>query len=459
VKREQLIESHLPLVRAIARRYAGRGETLEDLVQVGALGLIRASDRYDPIRGVAFATFATPAIEGEIRRHLGDRTTSVRIPRELQQMTGQLQRCRTQLGASLGRDPTIDELAAALGITSEDVERGLAAERARERSSESPPVEEVLGDYEQGPAADDRLLLGLAARVLNVRERRVVFLRFYADLTERDIAHELGISQAQVSRLLGRALGKLREELDADNSRSAAADISDEAAISQGRPAKKMQSRRQARRKATSAETSETKIRNVGASQQRVDPMGAGSADEKTVPAADSPPRADVELPYHVIVRAEGERGWKAAIEELPGCEGHGSNPEEAVERLRATMETWLSAAMDDRRVISPPKRQSSKRTSTANPSGRFLVRMPSELHQQLASAAEREQVSLNRYVTDALAASVTATSAAEPHAAPASEARPRRGFRMLLAANVIVMMSAAVAAVALLILALERGI
>src|SRR5947209_7541258 len=192
-KRERLIESHLPLVRAIARRFAGRGEPLDDLVQVGSIALIRASDRFEPDRGVAFATFAAPAIEGEIRRHLGDRTTSLRIPRGLQRMSGELQRGRAQLGASLGRDPTVDELATALGVAREDVERALEAERAREAPSEAAEVDEVAGEYEFRPSTDDRLLLALAARALNERERRIVFLRFHADMTERDIADQLGI--------------------------------------------------------------------------------------------------------------------------------------------------------------------------------------------------------------------------------------------------------------------------
>ena len=125
--RERLIESHLPLVKALARRYAGPDAELDDLVQVGAVGLIKASDRFDPGRGVAFATFATPTIEGEIRHHLRDRGSALRIPRQLQHLSRQVQRCQGNLAVSLGRSPTVAEIAAALDAREDDVERALAA--------------------------------------------------------------------------------------------------------------------------------------------------------------------------------------------------------------------------------------------------------------------------------------------------------------------------------------------
>jgi RNA polymerase sigma-B factor len=365
-----LIESHLPLVGAIAKRYTGRGEALDDLVQVGALGLIRASDRFDPDRGVAFATFAAPAIEGEIRRHLGDRTTNVRIPRELQRMTGQLQRCRAELLASLGRDPTVDELATALGAEREDVERALEAARARNPGSEAHEVDDVVGDNEFGPTSDDRLLLARGARVLDERERRIVFLRFHADMTERDIASEIGVSQAHVSRLLAGALAKLRRELeDADH--------------------------------------------------------GAGGID------ADGP------------LTSAADRGGQMRPGELQKAE--------------------LTPSAAPEGTDGPPKERTGKPKRGSGQSGRFLVRMPSTLHRELSEAAEREQVSLNRYVNDTLAASLTPEeagaidSADDGAAAPAPP--PRRNFKMLFAANVIVMVVAAVAAIVLLILAFEQGL
>lgn len=381
-QRERLIESHLPLVRAIAKRYAGRGETLDDLVQVGALGLIRASDRYDPDRGVAFATFAAPAIEGEIRRHLGDRTTTLRIPRELQRMTGQLQRRRSELIASLGREPTVDELATALGAEREDVERALEAARAREPDSEAREVDDVAGDYEFGPTSDDRMLLARGARVLDERERRIVFLRFHADMTERDIASEIGVSQAHVSRLLAGALAKLRQELVEEDAE--VGELSSPA----GTPGGSTRPPEPERQDRSSQQGAGIRLPAVGTSQQKADLTPTGSTPE-------------------------------------------------------------------------PPQQRTGRR-----PSGRFLVRMPSRLHQELSEAAERERVSLNRYVNDTLAASL---SEAEPDAVDRSGAAEvdaerssppqRRSFRMLLAANVIVMVVAGVAAIVLLILALEQGL
>jgi RNA polymerase sigma-B factor len=190
VSRARLIESHLPLVRAIARRYDGRGEAPEDLVQVGAVGLIKAADRFDPSRGAAFATFATPAIEGEIRRHLRDRASSLRIPRALQQMSGELRRRRSELTAVLGRSPNVSELAAAIGADELDVERAISAERALEsiRTSSEDNVVELADASEPHTASDDRVLVSEGLRVLDERERQIVLLRFHADMTEREIA-------------------------------------------------------------------------------------------------------------------------------------------------------------------------------------------------------------------------------------------------------------------------------
>jgi RNA polymerase sigma-B factor len=390
-----LIESHLPLVRAIARRYAGRGEALDDLVQVGALGLIRASDRFDPDRGVAFATFAAPAVEGEIRRHLGDRTRPLRIPRELQRMTGQLQRRRAELLASSGREPSVGELATALGAEREDVEAALEAARARDSRSEPAAVDDVAGNYEFGATSDDRLLLARGARVLDKRERRIVFLRFHADMTERDIASEVGISQAHVSRLLAGALAKLRQELEDQDSGSGEADA-------------------------------------------------AGSTTPAAHPDAQMRPR-DLE---------RQDRHWRTGA----GSSLHRMGaPEEQAEPTRASAPEGPARR---------PKQRAGRREARSGPSGRFLVRMPSMLHQQLTEAAERDQVSLNRYVNQTLAASLT-TPASGPVAGgrvaeEENEGSPvpqRRSFRMLLAANVIVMVVAAAAAIVLLILAVQQGL
>jgi RNA polymerase sigma-B factor len=464
--REQLIESHLPLVRAIASRYADRGEPLEDLVQVGAVALIRAGDRFDPGRGVTFATFATPAVEGEIRRHLGDRTGSIRVPRQLRQMTGELARSRAQLAASLNRPPSTKELATALGVEEKDVERALEAERARAPGpAVSEDVVEAGGETISLQATDDRLLLARVAGVLDERERRIVFLRFHADMTEREIAAEVGISQAQVSRLLARALEKLRRELDPDEFAGDDGDTTKKAVVSgpereiageQGSPPA---------RKRPADDLARTNIPAVGASQEQA---------RRGAEAEASPPE-ELALPYHVTVKAETEdaaAGWSASVDELPGCEGRGDTPDQAVENLRAAMQTWLTTAGDEARVISRPSSTQGKKASTH--SGRFLVRMPSALHAELSRAAEREQVSLNRFVTAQLAASVASSATRvtsvtpsvsqapaggdEPAGAAVPDG-PKRRFRMLLAANLAVVILAAAAAITLLILALERGI
>ena len=214
--RERLIESHLPLVKALARRYAGPGTELDDLVQVGAVGLIKASDRFDPARGVAFATFATPTIEGEIRHHLRDRGSGMRIPRQLQRLSRSIHSRQAELAVSLGRSPTVAEIAAALDAREEDVERALAAEQARDSVPLAPDDDAPASVEEPSAESDERVTLATTMRALDERERRIVYLRFHADKTERQIARELGISQAHVSRLLTRTLDTLREQLVAD---------------------------------------------------------------------------------------------------------------------------------------------------------------------------------------------------------------------------------------------------
>lgn len=446
--REQLIESHLPLVRAIARRYAGRGENMDDLIQVGSIGLIRASDRFDPARGVAFATFATPAIEGEIRRHLGDRIPPLRIPRELQRMSGAVQVRRRELEALLGRSPTVDELASALGVKQDDVERALAVERARQSAPESADAIESAAGSEQLASAEDRLLLEAGARALDERERRIVFLRFHADMTEREIATEVGISQAQVSRVLSGALVKLRAELAEQGLRPAGGEGGEKPAVlDRGASIRSSRSGLESR-KAHPHPNAGTRIAGVGEAQQT----------------------EDVALPYHVTVKAgagDQQLRWTAALEELPGCEARGATPEEAVDHLRAAMENWFSAALKGRQQVQLPQEEAPRAKSGPRHSGRFLVRMPSALHEQLSRAAQREQLSLNRFVTNVLARSVAQASSPSLVEHPGDEVvaphppalQTRRSFRMLLAANALVIIAAAAAGVVLLVLALERGI
>jgi len=448
-ERRRLIESHLPLVRAIAGRYAGRGETFDDLVQAGSVALIRAADRFDSGRGVAFASFASPAVEGEIRRHLGDRVPLMRIPRELQRMTGRLRRCRDQLSATLGRSPTVPELAAALAVQEADIVRALEAERARESISLEGTESEVVAAAPEFLAdTEARILLERGVGVLEDRERRIVFLRFHADMTEREIARAVGISQPQVSRLLAASLDKLRAQFEETR-----ADITSERAISPGAaPAKGLDTPPER----ASARADRQKLR--ARAKPRID--GVGAARQK----------ADIgrllELPYHLLVRAERENErvwWTATVEELPGCEAHGANPNQAAERVRGAMEAWFREALASRREIPMPNEDAAKRRSPTSYSGRFLVRMPSELHEALALAAEHDHVSLNRFVTDVLSEAVgrpatEKSSAGEPVGAlttPPSSPPNGRGLRVALAANLVVVVIAGVLALALLVIAI----
>jgi RNA polymerase sigma-B factor len=459
IARERLIESHLPLVRTLARRHAGRGESLDDLVQIGAIGLIKASDRFDASRGVAFATFAAPAIDGEIRRHLRDRSSTPRIPRGLQQTSGEVRRQQGELAATLGHSPTPEELASALDIDEQQLERALKAELAREAIPLS--VSAGVGDppeaSDQRGGSEDRLSLAASMHVLDERERAIVFLRFHGDLTEREIARKLGISQAHVSRLLHDALVRLRSELAKPNRGTDDADTSTSGVVSPDLEVTSML------RKPTKDPLSQ------------VHPPEGPAKVGQVLTSGETPTLAHyLELPYSVAVKCEHEGDdshWSAVVEELPGCGADGSTPGEAVERLQPAMRTWLAAALADGREIPVPAGQADRQRPTSSHSGRFLVRMPGPLHAQLATAAKRERLSLNRFVTNVLAASVSpagspppADAAVQPsdYGAEPSPRRPRepsRALRLALATNLIVVVLAGLAAVVLFVLALQSGV
>lgn len=347
----------------MARRYGGRGEEFDDLVQVGALGLTRASGRFDPGRGVAFASFAAPAVEGEIRRHLRERGRGLRLPRETQRMTSELKRCQAELMAALGRPPSVQELAAALDADQAEVERLIAADLVREPVpiSAGDVAGEVSDERESIAESETRVLLAGGLRALDERERRIVFLRFHADMTEQQIGRAVGLSQAHVSRLLDGALEKLRKELTSGAEPAPGADSTQFAAIS------------------------------TDEGDETGEPISSGKGGDMQVKQPDDKPR-------------------------------------------RAT-----------------------KSKAPTGYSGRILVRMPSELHEQLAHAAEREDVSLNRYVNEALSSSVDPD---RPSVHP-SAAAPLKGrtLRVALATNLAIVIVAAVVAVVLLVLALEHGI
>jgi RNA polymerase sigma-B factor len=225
--REQLIERYMPLVRSLARRYSYKGEQLDDLVQIGAIGLIKAIDRFDVDRGVELTTYATPNIIGEIKRHFRDRGWSVRVPRGLQELNVQLSRLVEQLTVQLARSPTIAELAEAANVEEETVLEALESGRAYSSLSlsagssgdddESDPLEAIGTEEPEYEASENRAVLEPGFRVLDERERRILHLRFFEGLTQSQIAQQVGISQMHVSRLIRRSLEKIRDEIAADD--------------------------------------------------------------------------------------------------------------------------------------------------------------------------------------------------------------------------------------------------
>lgn len=222
VARDHLVEELMPLVRSLARRYAGRGEPLEDLVQVGAIGLIKAIDRFDLERGVELSTYAVPTILGEIRRYFRDRSWGVHVPRRMKELSLRVSRVVDDLSSELGRSPTVAEIATAAEVEEEDVIEALETARAHTPTSLSIPVDasgeltliDLLGEDEVGYEALER---GSVVRTgldeLDERERRIVVLRFLHGLTQSEIAAELGISQMHVSRLLRRSLAAMHGRL------------------------------------------------------------------------------------------------------------------------------------------------------------------------------------------------------------------------------------------------------
>jgi RNA polymerase sigma-B factor len=222
--RAHLAERYLPLARSIARRYARGLEPLEDLVQVASLGLIKALDRFDPARGVAFSSFAVPTIAGEVRRHFRDRCWAVRPPRDLQERVLAVDKIVEQLTNRMGRPPTVRQIGQALELEDEAVLEAMQASRAASAASLSAPrgsdddgvestLEAAIGVEEDGfELAEKRALLDQLAQCLNDREREIVSLRFAHDMTQEAIGKKIGVSQMQVSRVLRQALAKLAAE-------------------------------------------------------------------------------------------------------------------------------------------------------------------------------------------------------------------------------------------------------
>jgi RNA polymerase sigma-B factor len=222
--REELIERYMSLVRSLARRYSYRGEQLDDLVQIGAIGLIKAIDRFDVERGVELTTYATPNIIGEIKRHFRDKGWSVRVPRGLQELNVQISKLIEQQTVQLGRSPTIPELAEAAGVEEEAVLEALESGRAyssvslstgggSDEEGEVDPLDSLGTEEHEYEVSEDRAVLAPGFKVLDQRERRILHLRFFRGMTQSQIAEQIGISQMHVSRLIRRSLEKIREEI------------------------------------------------------------------------------------------------------------------------------------------------------------------------------------------------------------------------------------------------------
>jgi RNA polymerase sigma-B factor len=218
--REALVERFLPLARQLARRYQRGAEPLDDLIQVASLGLLKAIDRFEPDRPTAFSSFAVPTILGELKRHFRDRGWSVRVPRDLQEMSVRVDRVSEALARGLGRAPTPAEIAEEIGTTTERVleareaagaYRAVSLDRSREEDEEGEAMAETFGIEDPGfGLAEDAATVERLMTVLTDREREVLRLRFAEDLTQSEIGQRVGVSQMHVSRLIRQAVARLR---------------------------------------------------------------------------------------------------------------------------------------------------------------------------------------------------------------------------------------------------------
>ena len=223
--RDQLIVNHINLVRFLASKFKNRGESLEDLIQVGTIGLIKAIDRFDPERGLEFTTYATPTIMGEIKRHFRDKGWSVRVPRRLQELSAKVNQATDELTNQLQRSPSVAEIADYLGSSVDEVLEAMESSSAYSsvplegggsgEDDESPSVIDHYATEDPDLAAsDDRIVLEQAIADFSPREQEIIKMRFEQGLTQVEIAEREGISQVQVSRLLRRALRRLQDKID-----------------------------------------------------------------------------------------------------------------------------------------------------------------------------------------------------------------------------------------------------
>jgi RNA polymerase sigma-B factor len=340
--RDRLVQLYLPLVETFARRYGRAGAEHDDLMQAGSIGLLNAIQRYDRRRGEEFAAFAVPTIVGEIKRHIRDRTATVRLPRPLQEARARLPQARVELTARLGRAPSEAELAAVLGIGSDDLAR--VEEAGRAQVLEDEPDAGLAGPEHRDRELDlseERLQLAGAFHALDKTERAIIYMRFVKDLSRKQTANELGISEGKLSRRTQAALAKLRGELERKAS---------------GQPASTL------------------------------------------TPVAKEP----------------------------------AANPSEPATRPKAKEKH----------------------------SGRLLLRMPQSLHAELARAAEREEVSLNQFITNTLAGAMDWRQADDQgeRAAAEDQAPAPRWLSAAIVTNIVVVVIAGIVAVILLLVAWQNG-
>lgn len=225
--REQLIVSHLNLVRFLAAKFKNRGEPLDDLIQVGTIGLIKAIDRFEPTRGLEFTTFATPTIMGEIKRHFRDKGWSVRVPRRLQELSAKVNSTTDDLTRELQRPPTVSEVAERLDASVDEVLEAMESSSAyssvpleatgQGADDDTPSIIDHYATEDADLAAsDDRMLLDQVIGAFPPREQEIIRMRFEQGLTQVEIAERLGISQVQVSRMLRKALKQMQESIEAE---------------------------------------------------------------------------------------------------------------------------------------------------------------------------------------------------------------------------------------------------
>ncbi|HET7444089.1 MAG TPA: SigB/SigF/SigG family RNA polymerase sigma factor [Solirubrobacterales bacterium] len=231
--REELVRRYLPFARNLALRYRGASESFDDLLQVASLGLVNAIDRFDPDRGTPFAAFASPTILGELKRHFRDRVWTVRVPRGLHDRMAEVEKATTALTVELQRSPSVVEIAERMGIDPTDVlevmeanhnRRPLSLDRPVGGEDDESPASEWVGDVDAGfELIEDKLALEGVLPHLDERERVVLHLRFVEDMTQSQIAEQVGHSQMHVSRILRRTLEKIRAEV-AEQRRESAGD-------------------------------------------------------------------------------------------------------------------------------------------------------------------------------------------------------------------------------------------